>query len=356
MRNAMKSLLVASALTTLVTSAQAETCRKLSNGARLSATGDILVHKALYEGIIGSSQKFKTLWSKLIPVLRDADFTVGNLEGPVAPGVNSSGKSVRDVGWVYDGEVYSGTNFRFNYHPQLLKDLQASGFDMVTTANNHSLDRGWLGVDRTIDQLNTAGMPFVGTRKSDSSETRQNIVRVGSFRFGVISCTEMINGNPDPKNQVLTCGNKSIVDSIASLKQKTDGVIVFPHWGEEYELRPNSYEKSKAREWIAAGAMAIIGNHPHVLQTTEWIARPDGGQALVVYSLGNFVAAQRSLEKRASAIVHLDFAMGAGGAQVAQFSYTPIVRPEGSLWTVPVQDSSSEAKYIRSQLGQSRCL
>jgi poly-gamma-glutamate synthesis protein (capsule biosynthesis protein) len=351
----MQSLMVASALIFAATTASAQECRRLSNGARLSATGDVLIHKALYENIVKSPQHFKILWSKMIPTLKDSDLTVGNLEGPVAPGVSSTGHAVQDPGLVYDGQVYSGTHFLFNYHPQLIKDLMASGFGLVTTANNHAMDRGSLGADRTVEQLNDAGLDFVGTRSSDSTAARSRIVNIGSFRVGVVACTQMINGNPDPHKQVLLCDSGEVVDSIHRLKSQTDGVIVFPHWGEEYQTRPNSYQTTKARQWVNAGAVAIIGNHPHVVQTTEWISRPDGGQALVVYSLGNFVAAQAAMERRVSAVVHLDLAMAPGGVRVAQFSYTPFVRPSGTLALTPVRSTSAEAKYMRTQLGDARC-
>jgi poly-gamma-glutamate synthesis protein (capsule biosynthesis protein) len=336
-------------------SARAQECPTPHQGVRISATGDILVHKALYEIAVQSSDRFRGLWGPLLPVLKKADFTVGNLEGPVAPGVNSRGRYVGDVGFVYDDDVYSGTNFVFNFHPYLIQDLAAGGFDLLTTANNHSMDRRSLGADLTIDELERAGMDFVGSRRSDSGEGRGHIVLIRNLKVGVVACTESLNGMPDSFKQILRCNSDEVISMIRELESRADAVMVFPHWGEEYQPRPNGAQKSLARAWVKAGALAVIGNHPHVLQTTEWLTRPGGGKALVIYSLGNFVAAQGAFEKRVSAVAHIDIGMRASGAEITQFSYTPIVRPSGSASLALSKPGSAEARYAQKQLGPALC-
>lgn len=333
----------------------AQECSKPWGAARVSATGDILVHKALFEAAISHSSRFQALWSDLIPTLKKADLTVGNLEGPVAPGVVAGGRLVSDVGFVYDDYVYSGTNFVFNYHPQLLTDLSRSGFDFLTTANNHSMDRHWRGADKTIDELERARLAFVGSRRSGSNEARGRIVRVGGFQVGMISCTESLNGMPDPYDQVLSCRNSEVRSLIKSMRSSTDAVFVFPHWGTEYKTRPNERQITLARQWIKDGALVVIGNHPHVLQTTEWVQRSDGRQALIIYSLGNFVAAQAAMEKRVSAVAHVDLARSGNGAEVSQFSYTPFMRPPQQLGLKRISSNSEEGRYVTRQLGSPRC-
>lgn len=331
-------------------------CPRLSGAFRLNAVGDILIHKPLYEILVTDSRKFRSLWSEVAPILRDSDLTVGNLEGPVAPGVVAGGGTAADPGLVYDGRVYTGTDFVFNYHPRLLKDLKADGFGFVTTANNHALDRGPLGVDRTIEQLNLAGLPFAGTVARGSGESSERLVSVGGLRFGMVSCTEMVNGNPDPAKQVTRCASESVVEAISRLRSRTDAVLVFPHWGDEY-VAANQGQRKLARRWVAAGAAAIIGNHPHVLQTTEWLPRPQGGTALVIYSLGNFVACMGPMPRRVTAIAHLDFVAEPSGLSVAQFSYTPIMRPSGSiaLKKLSPRMNPTEWAHARSQLGEPVC-
>lgn len=331
-----------------------EACPRNSRSVRLSATGDILVHKPLFEEVINIRSRHVALWAPLVSILRDADLTVGNLEGAVAPGVVAGGYEKKDPGFRYDASVYTGTDYAFNYHPYLLADLQSSGFDLLTTSNNHSLDRSALGVDRTIDELNKIGMDFVGTRKRGSDEVRAKILNVSGMRIGVISCTEDMNEN-DPSSQALRCSNAGILPLITELKSKTDAVVVFPHWGPEYETQPTGDQKRRGRSFVQAGALAVIGNHPHVLQTSEWITTDDGRESVIVYSLGNFVACQGAYEKRISAILHLDFERGPNGVRIQQFSHTPIIRPNGSISLIKVESGSKDSDYVTRKLGPARC-
>lgn len=351
----MKTILIPFLL--LASVAGAAECPRLDRGLRVSSVGDILVHRGLYEAAISSRERFQTIWRPLIPILKSADLATANLEAPTAPGTAAGGRAVRDPGFVYDEEVYSGGNFVFNYHPSIIDDLKSSGVDLVTTANNHVLDRGPLGVDRSVDELGRRGMDFVGTRRRDSREPRSRIVRVKDFKIGVIACTEMTNGMRDPYGQVLMCRDREMLDEISRMKNQTDAVLVFPHWGDEYQPRPNAKQKQWAREWVQAGARAIIGNHPHVLQTTEWLQSPDGRAAVVIYSLGNFVALQGMMEKRVSAVAHLDLVPSASGLEIAQYSYTPFVRPNGSvvMTLLPSTSKGAELRHAVQQLGQIRC-
>ncbi|MBX2987435.1 MAG: CapA family protein [Bdellovibrionaceae bacterium] len=336
----------------------ADECPPLAGGLRVTASGDVLVHEAIYRPVISHPRRFKILWADLIPTIAAADFAVANLEGPTAPGLLSGGRAAADPGFVYDGRVYSGTNMIFNYHPFLLRDLQDSGFDLLTTANNHSLDRGGVGVDRTIEELLKIDMPFAGTRRRGSEDPAWREVTVKSQRLAVISCTEMTNGWPDPHRQVVACGGSEVLRAIETLKNRADAILIFPHWGAEYQLRPNSRQRAWAKEWIAAGAAAVIGNHPHVLQTVEWFRTSDGRQAPVIYSLGNFVAAQGAMEKRVSALAHLDFLPTPAGLEVAQFSYTPTHRPRGSVAHERLSLSrggQALISYVEKQLGPKIC-
>lgn len=337
--------------------AMATECPRPVGTLRISAVGDILPHKVLYQMAVRHPQAFKFLWQDTIPVLKSADWTIGNLEGPVAPGVRAGGRDTRDVGFVYDGEVYSGTNFVFNFHPRILSDLKNSGFDFLSTANNHSLDRGALGVDRTVEQMDRAGMPFAGTRKRGDTASFERVVTVKGVRIGVISCTEHTNGWKDPASQVQKCQSASMITGIRALREKVDLVLILPHWGAEYQPRPHSNQVSWARRWVAAGADLIIGNHPHVLQTTEWI-KANGRDTLVIYSLGNFIAAQKGIEKSSTAIAHVDIRPSPGGARVVGFSYTPVYRPAGSAtlrFTRGKDVYQRSYEHVLAQMGRAVC-
>jgi len=336
---------------------------------RISFTGDILVHKVLFEYATRSSERFTTLWKGALSPLKSADFTVGNLEGAVAPGRSSAG-ATKDPGFVHDGSVYSGTNFLFNYHPYLLDDLKSSGFDFLTTSNNHSYDRGSQGIDRTIQEIQKRNLFFAGTR-SKADATSASVPGLNSFadsflislnikgiRFGFIACAEMLNGFRDTHSQVLACASAQVLELIKLSANKNEVTLVLPHWGYEYQPTANAQQRSWTKKWFNAGATAVIGNHPHVLQNIETQEWKSNNAKIVIYSLGNFVAGQRDIRRRTSAIANLDFVRGADGVvSLKQFSYTPILRPSGS-YSVRIADASkdkAEWKIITEQLGPALC-
>src|SRR5690606_17932363 len=140
-----------------------------------------------------------------------ADVTYANLEGPTAGAVSTAGREVPDPGRRFDGVAYSSYP-QVNYHPSLVTDVRDSGIDVVSTANNHSLDRRALGADRTIGYLATARLPFTGTRTSEEAAARSpeqsawsTLTREGGFTLAWIACTYDTNGIKDPHRQVLLC-------------------------------------------------------------------------------------------------------------------------------------------------------
>ena len=130
---------------------------------------------------------------------------MANLEGPVAPGLARSGARVADPGPVVDGEVYIGYPL-FNYHPVVLRDLKAAGVDLVTTANNHAMDRGAVGRrSHARAKWRKAGLAAVGTVPGAGPRNfvHRRATPAGTLSF--IACSFSTNGIPDPKRQVLRC-------------------------------------------------------------------------------------------------------------------------------------------------------
>ena len=274
----------------------------------VAAVGDILLHGPLQKKA-AARQSFESLWDDAIPYIKGADLAYANLEGPAARGVNAQGQSVTDPGWVFDQVVYSSYPM-FNYHPRLVGALKDSGFDIVSTANNHSLDRHQLGVDRTIEALEEEGLPFSGTRKRGETEKTRSWVTLmnnGNLKTAWIACTFSTNGIPDKANQVLDCykSKTRILELVKEYSKKVDAVIVTPHWGDEYVTQPNANQVSLGRDLIKAGALAVIGNHPHVVQPMEKVLTAEGKEGFLIYSLGNFVSNQGEVNKRATGILYL---------------------------------------------------
>lgn len=306
---------------------------------KITALGDILMHEALQIEATKQPDGFFALFKSIRPLLKESDIVYGNLEGPIAPGVLASGREITDPGFVYDGKVYSGTNFRFNYHPRLLADLERLGVQMVSTANNHTLDRGSVGVTRTIEYLRRdSRLAFNGTRVVGEDFDWTLTERQG-VKIAWLSCTEHTNGVQDPFHQVLNCFDREdwILRKIAEGKKKFDLMILTPHWGEEYQTTPNERQKKWAHKMIEGGAGIIFGNHPHVIQPWEIIKDSHGRSGLVLYSLGNFIAWQATDIKKTSAVFTVRIEKSSEGVVLKELSWVPIYR--GGLWVAPYQPS-----------------
>jgi poly-gamma-glutamate synthesis protein (capsule biosynthesis protein) len=332
-------------------------CDEFNSEAIISFVGDILIHKALYQVVASESKHFSQIWQNANGLFQKADFSVGNLEGPAALGIDSRGRDHGDIGFVYDGQVYSGTNFLFNYHPRIFSDLKNSGFDLVTMANNHALDRTSVGIDKTIASAQEAGILSVGTRRSDNNGGAFHKMAVANnVRVAFLGCTEMTNGISDNDDQVLTCYKNSsrILGIIKNLSSRSDvdAVIVMPHWGTEYTNTPNGEQKMFARRYIDAGALAVVGSHPHVLQPWEKYISPDGREALILYSLGNFVAGQAGVARRTGPVAYLGLSKN-GNQKAAVFGvgYTPTFRVGARLFPVGKNDYPEVLKHVATMYG-----
>ncbi|MBV9575383.1 MAG: CapA family protein [Gammaproteobacteria bacterium] len=271
----------------------------------IAAVGDVLLHQPLQQA--GQQKGFETLWEEALPYIHSADLAYANLEGPIAPNITASGKEMHhaDAG---NQEVYSSYP-AFNYPPTLAHALKNSGFAIVSTANNHALDRSSIGVDKTIKTLAQAKLPSVGTRTHDSQKNWYEILIKKNFKIAWIACTEHTNGILDAHHQILSCYKKQdtqeILNLIHALKYKVDAIIVLPHWGEEYQMQPNHLQIQFAHRVLEAGATAVIGSHPHVLQPLQQYKTHDGRATLIMYSLGNFVSYQAHPEKRTTIVLLL---------------------------------------------------
>lgn len=309
----------------------------------ITAVGDVLLHGSLQRQAYASSKGAVSLWEDALPALRAGDLTYANFEGASAEGVTSSGRLVTDPGKRFDDSVYTSYP-QFNYHGSVIDALIESGVDIVSTANNHAMDRRSVGVDRTIDALTQRGLAFTGTRKSDATSRDFGVVmEAKGFRTAWIACTFSTNGLPDTKRQVFMCyqDKPELLSLIREYSQRPDidAVIVTPHWGLEYEGNPQRQEVSLGHELIEAGALAVIGSHPHVTEPWEKYTASDGREGFVLYSLGNFVSNQNSSATRSGLVLTLELLRTSDGqTRVAGVRYLPTYMQKGSSLSLDVLD------------------
>jgi len=289
-------------------------------GGRLTVAlvGDVLLHAPLQRR--GYAEGFRAVWGAVDPFLQSADIAVANLEGPVAAGFRGINRPGADPGPVFGTGVYTSYPM-FNYHPRVLADLVASGVDLVTTANNHALDRGGQGLDATLDAIDAAGLLQAGTIRGGAAPEFVAFTDTTLGRIVWIACTYSTNGIGDPLGQVLMCFQQR--DAVLALirgyaaQPGIAGVVVLPHWGEEYQNRAGSDQRTLAAQMVAAGATVVVGAHPHVVQDWEVIAGP-AGQVPVIHSMGNFVSGQPGLARETGMLAWLSLCRGAPSGDLGQ--------------------------------------
>jgi poly-gamma-glutamate capsule biosynthesis protein CapA/YwtB (metallophosphatase superfamily) len=254
--------------------------------ATLMAVGDIMMHSPQIPAGYDPETKtysYHSFFSEVKGILSKGDWVIGNLETPIAG---------EELG-------YSGYP-QFNAPPELADALKEAGFNILTTANNHSLDRREQGVLRTLDNIRARGLHPVGTAKSVKEAEEILVVDKNGISIAVLSYTYGTNGIPIPQGKpylVNLIDEAKIIDDIHRARdKKVDLVTVALHFGHEYHRQPSEQQKKLAKSLIAAGADIILGSHPHVVQPYERIEvlQEDGTvrQGVVIYSLGNFISNQ----------------------------------------------------------------
>jgi len=299
----------------------------------VAAVGDVLLHDTVQRYAMFQKTGFLSLFGPVADLIQGADVAFANLEGPAASGVTKTGRVTAPPPRLWDRWVYTGYPM-FNYHPSVVRALKQAGFDVLQTANNHSMDRFAIGVDKTIDVIEAEGLKFTGTRKRGETErpwytittTRKNDK---DWRIAWLACSYSTNGLPDRHGQVLQCykHKERVLRTISALSRRDDidAVMFTPHWGWEYRHGANPRQKALAREAIDAGATAVIGSHPHVMQPVEKYVTESGREGLIAYSLGNFVSNQIGLPRRSSIILMLGLKPAPNGKlQMATTGWIPI--------------------------------
>lgn len=224
---------------------------------------------------------FSESFSEVKDFIGDSDLSIGNFETTSNP-----------------NRKYSGFP-TFNSPPATLYYLKEAGFDLLSTMNNHTLDTGVEGIETTIDAVSAASLKSVGTSKA--LEDSFVVMDIKDVKVGILAYSQSLNGldsilNTDEKKSMVNLLNneEKIRSDIENLKsQNCDIVLIYPHWGWEYQSSVNEFQRNMAHNMLEWGADIIIGSHPHVVQPTEYYTTSDGRNCFIAYSCGNFISNQR---------------------------------------------------------------
>lgn len=238
-------------------------------------TGDVLfanAFKAAYDakGING------VLSEDLLQELQGADILMINNEFPFSD----------------RGEAMADKQFVFRCSPSYVKALTEMGVDVVSLANNHTLDYGKEALSDTFRTLDDAGILYGGAGETVERAQQMQVIEANGKKFGFLAVSRVIP-TTDWKVEYSAPGLFSCYDETRLLelieegKKQCDFLTVFPHWGTEYSENPDENQLRIARKCMEAGADLIVGAHTHCLQGVEYInGKP------VFYSLGNFIFGQ----------------------------------------------------------------
>lgn len=250
---------------------------------------------------VDSTYSYHSYFTHVSPIIQSVDLALVNLELTLA------------------GEPYSGYP-QFCAPDELAEAIDYAGFDIVVTANNHSCDKGKIGIERTIDVLKKKQLIHTGTFKTMKSRnaTYPLIVERNGFRLAFLNYTYGTNHiDVPPPNVVNIIDSASIIEDLnKAYLMKADATIVTLHWGNEYDRLESQGQRDIANMCLKHGATLVIGSHPHVIQPMKM----ESGR-LVVYSLGNYISNQRSRYKDGGAMVYAELVKIDGSVYIDSAGY-----------------------------------
>ncbi len=247
--------------------------------------GDLLLHMPVndraadYGRSIGVPFDYGPMLTPLAPVVADADLALCHLEVPIAP----------------DGRLTGYPSF--GAPPEIIDAVAAAGYDGCSTASNHSLDRGYAGVVRTLEEFDRVGLRHAGTARG-AWETGPGLYRVGDVDVAHLSYSYGFNGYRIPTDAPWAANE---IDPERIRREAADAraagaelVVVSLHWGTEYRHQPDGFQRSTADALLPSDDIdLVIGHHAHVVQPIELV---EG--TYVVWGLGNQLSNQSQPPRR----------------------------------------------------------
>ncbi|MEO8471150.1 MAG: CapA family protein [Chryseolinea sp.] len=253
--------------------------------------GDVMGHDSQISAAYDATKKaydYDPCFQFVKELVSSPDLTIANLEVTLA------------------GPPYKGYP-QFSSPDALAVTLKNSGFDLLVTANNHCVDRGKKGLDRTISRLDSLEIPHTGTFVDTISRVSLSplMIRKNGFNLALLNYSYGTNGLPIPKLSIVNLIDTALIrkDVEYAKTLNPDAIIVFTHWGTEYESLPSAWQKRLTDFCFNLGVKLVIGSHPHVIQPMEWRKETD---QFVAYSLGNFVSGQRKRYTDGGAMAYIE--------------------------------------------------
>ncbi|MFR6065481.1 MAG: CapA family protein [Eubacterium sp.] len=300
---------------TETTTAPAEETTNMISRVSLVAVGDNLIHNTL---ISAGEQEDGTL-----------DYTsfYANIKNDI---------SSADVAVINQETILGGSTFEYTGYPTFNSPWEIgtaaidAGFDIFTCATNHSLDKGYSGIEQECKFFSEhPEVVHVGTNTSQEEYNSILYYEKNGIKFAIINYTYGTNGIPIPEGRewcVNMMDKDKITTDVKAARENADVVIVFPHWGTENSTEVSDYQREYVSLFSELGVDIVIGTHPHVLQPVEWVTNETTGKKMLVYySLGNFISHQTSLKQLCGGMAQIQIEKKGDEVSITSAKLTPVV-------------------------------
>jgi poly-gamma-glutamate capsule biosynthesis protein CapA/YwtB (metallophosphatase superfamily) len=266
---------------------------KMNKQITLSAVGDILIHDRVYDDAREKDTfNFMPMLNRVDSYLKASSVTFANQETMVG------GEEIGLSGYP-----------RFNSPYEIGEALKKAGVDVVSLANNHTLDHGEEAIHNAINYWKEKDMMYTGAYESKADQGKLRIYETNEdISLAFLAYTYGTNGITEPENKdylVNQIDEQQIATEIAEAEKQADVVVLSLHFGDEYERLPNERQKDLVQFAADQGADIILGHHPHVLQPVEWVEGKGGKRSFVIFSLGNFLSGQDEFYRRIGGVLTL---------------------------------------------------
>jgi poly-gamma-glutamate synthesis protein (capsule biosynthesis protein) len=304
------AIVVAVGLAGLLSPASASAAPAPGTRLTIAASGDFLIHQPVWQRARvyghGRRYEFRPMFRRIRPLIAGADLALCHVETPF---------------WHGPPRGYPS----FRTPPRLAAAIRATGWDVCSTASNHTLDAGQRGVNTTLGVLEHFGLRHAGSHRSRAGARRTTILQAKGVKVAFLAYTALTNGQrvPHPWTLDMAKAGRIVRDARRARRAGADAVIVNLHWGTEFRSAPNSEQRSLARVLTRSKSItAVVGQHVHVVQPIRWMhGKP------VVFGEGNLISNQTSACCAAGSqdglVALLDLRVGKSGVRAVRVRYLP---------------------------------
>jgi poly-gamma-glutamate capsule biosynthesis protein CapA/YwtB (metallophosphatase superfamily) len=307
----------------------------------VAASGDFLIHgpvaaQALANGG-GRRYDFRPMFRSIRARIAGADLALCHMETPLVP-----------------GPVQGYPSFRTP--PALAGDAKAVGWDVCSTASNHSLDAGQYGIGTTLRALDRAGLKHTGTARSPKEANGSTILEAKGIKVAFLSFTAVSNGQSVPHAWSFNWARagRILADARKARRRGADAVIVNLHWGDEFSHAVSPAQWALAKRLTRSPAItAVVGQHVHVVQPIRWVNRKP-----VVFGEGNLVSNQTAAccpaESQDGLVALIDFVARGGRVKPKRVRYIPVWVRHPDYRVLPASRGSLSWKRTVAAAGRRR--